>query len=113
MKMGDVVMRHLCFRSNKLDPKYEGPFIAIERLPFNKYRLLDPSDDSQKVLHAERLKKVKSELDVGAILERNGLGPGPNDDLTSQNLSPIHPSSPNTNSSLISYNAPPACSLKN
>ena len=74
---GDVVMRQLCFRSNKLDPKFEGPFVVVEKLPFNKYKLIDPSTDSPLVLHAERLKKIKSDIDANVILRRTGLLPQP------------------------------------
>ena len=82
-KQGDVVMKRPPFRNSKLDPKFEGPLVVAEVLGNNKYKVIDPKNDSCDVVHADRLRRVKCTLDTDTILRRTGFRPAHSTSQTS------------------------------
>ena len=46
--------------NHKLSPKFEGPFRVLEKLKFNKYKVVDEQFKTEKIVHNNHLKVVKT-----------------------------------------------------
>ena len=67
LDVGDVVMVQESDRTNKLHPRFSGPYIITSRAYGNAFELLDPDKRTLQIVHNDRLKKTN--LDVGMTLD--------------------------------------------
>ena len=51
----------------KVSPKFEGPYRIIEILKFNKYRLRNVGDGTERIAHWNHLKLIRDDIDVSFL----------------------------------------------
>ncbi len=67
LAISDSVMKRAPYRSRKLSPKFTGPFLLTAKLHGNKFKILDPSNNTSEVVHVDRLKKVSASFTPAAV----------------------------------------------
>ena len=63
-KQGDIVMLVEPERRNKLDPRFDGPFIITNELYGNSFEIYDPKSKRVLMEHADNLKKTGVDMDI-------------------------------------------------
>ena len=69
----DAVLPRPPFRTTKLDQRFVGPLVVMEYRPCNRSKVKDLDADAPEVVHAERLRTVRSSLNLEVSLHRTGL----------------------------------------
>ena len=67
LDVGDIVMVQESERTNKLHPKFSGPYIITSQAFGNAFELLNPERKTVQIVHNDRLKKTN--LDIGMTLD--------------------------------------------
>jgi len=83
--VGDTVMKCVPERHSKLSAKFNGPFVVVDKLLGNKFKLLDQVNNLTEVVHVDRLKKVSVPCPAPTMLPTDAASVPPPSTVASPN----------------------------